>query len=97
MYFVSDLFTPYTRGFFSPFLHSTCTLSIYISYSGLEGGSPIFKQIKMFYFFDIYVFIIQDFYLLWSCFPDMFCTNVYIRPAPFSFANTHGISVDFFS
>ena len=41
---ISSLLTLFSK-FFSSFLHSTCTLSIYISYSGLEGGSPIFKQI----------------------------------------------------
>ena len=36
-------FTPFP-GFFSPFLHSTCSLSVIKEYLALEGGPPIFKQ-----------------------------------------------------
>ena len=71
MYFVSDLFTPYTRGFFSPFLHSTCSLSVSYAYVGLEGGSPIFKQSNVLLLM-IMKGIIQDFYLLWSMYSNMF-------------------------
>ncbi len=71
MYFVSDLFTPYTRGFFSPFLHSTCSLSVSYAYVGLEGGSPIFKQFNVLLLM-IMKGIIQDFYLLWSMYSNMF-------------------------
>ena len=38
-------FTPYL-GFFSPFPHGTCSLSIIESYLGLEGGPPIFKNLQ---------------------------------------------------
>ena len=31
-------------GFFSPFPHGTCSLSVTKEYLGLEGGPPIFKQ-----------------------------------------------------
>ena len=34
---------PYS-GFFSPFPHGTCSLSVIEEYLGLEGGPPIFKQ-----------------------------------------------------
>ena len=37
------LFTP-LPGFFSPFLHSTYTLSVIREYLGLEGGPPIFPR-----------------------------------------------------
>ena len=36
-------FTP-TSGFFSPFPHGTCPLSVINSYLGLESGLPIFRQ-----------------------------------------------------
>jgi len=96
MYFVSDLFTPYTRGFFSPFLHSTCSLSVSYAYVGLEGGSPIFKQFNVLLLM-IMKGIIQDFYLLWSMYSNMFFICKFALPGPLSFANTNGISVDFFS
>ena len=31
-------------GYFSPFPHGTCSLSVTEEYLGLEGGPPIFKQ-----------------------------------------------------
>ena len=36
-------FTP-LRGFFSPFPHGTCSLSVTEEYLGLEGGPPTFRQ-----------------------------------------------------
>ena len=36
-------FTPLS-GFFSPFPHGTCSLSVNQEYLGLEDGPPIFKQ-----------------------------------------------------
>ena len=36
-------FTP-LPGFFSPFLHSTCSLSVDYEYLALEDGPPIFRQ-----------------------------------------------------
>ena len=36
-------FTPFL-GFFSPFPHGTCSLSVRTEYLGLEGGPPIFHQ-----------------------------------------------------
>ena len=38
-------FTP-IPGFFSPFPHGTCSLSVKASVLGLEGGPPFFKQFK---------------------------------------------------
>jgi len=34
---------PYS-GYFSPFPHGTCSLSVIEEYLGLEGGPPMFKQ-----------------------------------------------------
>ena len=34
---------PY-QGFFSPFPHGTCSLSVIEEYLGLEGGPPMFRQ-----------------------------------------------------
>ena len=31
-------------GYFSPFPHGTCSLSVVEEYLGLEGGPPIFRQ-----------------------------------------------------
>src|SRR3989338_2588360 len=36
-------FTPLS-GFFSPFPHGTCSLSVFKEYLGLEGGPPMFRQ-----------------------------------------------------
>ena len=33
-----------SSGFFSPFPHGTCSLSVAREYLGLEGGPPMFKQ-----------------------------------------------------
>jgi hypothetical protein len=33
-----------SSGFFSPFPHGTCSLSVSKEYLGLEGGPPIFEQ-----------------------------------------------------
>ena len=38
-------FTP-SLGFFSPFSHDTCSLSLIKAYLGLEGGPPIFKNLQ---------------------------------------------------
>ena len=66
-----DSFHSLRRGFFSPFLHSTCSLSVSYAYVGLEGGSPIFKQFNVLLLM-IMKGIIQDFYLLWSMYSNMF-------------------------
>ena len=39
------------KGFFSPFPHGTCSLSVKEEYLGFEGGPPIFKQESSLYFF----------------------------------------------
>ena len=35
-----------SKGFFSPFPHGTCSLSVIEIYLGFEAGPPIFKQDK---------------------------------------------------
>ena len=41
---VSDTISFPLSGFFSPFPHGTCSLSVTEEYLGLEGGPPMFKQ-----------------------------------------------------
>ena len=67
------LFTP-LPGFFSPFPHGTCSLSVTWTYLGLGGGPPIFPpnfSCSMVLFRDnVKTFQLQDFYLLWFFFPE---------------------------
>ncbi len=62
-------------GFFSPFPHGTCPLSVSKEYLALEGGPPRFKQgftcpvlLRIPAHFEC--FRIRDFHPLWSAFPD---------------------------
>ena len=63
-------------GFFSPFLHSTCSLSVDYEYLALEDGPPIFRQdfTCPALLFERLVppvcFRIRDYHPLWSAFPD---------------------------
>src|SRR5690625_6368447 len=41
---VSGSLSPFYSKCFSPFLHSTCSLSVFEEYLALEDGPPIFKQ-----------------------------------------------------
>ena len=41
---VSDSISLPCSGFFSPFPHGTCSLSVIKEYLGLEGGPPMFRQ-----------------------------------------------------
>ena len=102
-------FTP-LPGFFSPFLHSTGTLSVDHEYLALEDGPPIFEQ-------DVtcparflvsrgtldpaaaYRFHVRGFHPLWPDFPDRSRKLAAIEcwADPISLAATFGISVDFFS
>jgi hypothetical protein len=52
------------KGFFSPFPHGTCTLSVKEEYLGFEGGPPIFKQESSLYFKISNAKNIQGFHLL---------------------------------
>ena len=41
---ISGTFSLPSSGFFSPFPHGTCSLSVGKEYLGLEGGPPMFRQ-----------------------------------------------------
>lgn len=41
---VSGSISPFYSKCFSPFLHSTCSLSVFQEYLALEDGPPIFRQ-----------------------------------------------------
>ena len=41
---VSGSLSPFYSKCFSPFLHSTCSLSVFQEYLALEDGPPIFRQ-----------------------------------------------------
>ena len=65
-------FTPLS-GFFSPFPHGTCSLSVDKEYLALEDGPPIFKQDftcpALLEDFVLYL-PVQDYHLLLLTFPD---------------------------
>ena len=97
-------FTP-LPGFFSPFLHSTGSLSVDHEYLALEDGPPIFRQ-------DVTCpalligslvphdrFRIRGCHPLWQAFPDLSAVARAIGAwaAAISLAATFAISVDFFS
>ena len=93
------LFNPLS-GYFSPFPHGTCSLSVVREYLGLEGGPPIFKQdftcpalLKNYKTFtntglSPSMVNLSRLFLLFSY-------NYW--PGPFSLVTTNGVSVDFFS
>ena len=67
-------FTP-LPGFFSPFPHGTCSLSVDYEYLALEDGPPIFRQdstcpdLLLSILVPHLNFRLQDYHLLWSNFP----------------------------
>ena len=70
---------PYS-GYFSPFPHGTCSLSVTQEYLALPDGAGRFKQsftgsallrIQVSY----YVIHLQDYHLLWCSFPTVFCSD----------------------
>ena len=97
-------FTP-LPGFFSPFPHGTCPLSVDYEYLALEDGPPIFRQdfacpaLLNASLVPPNGFRVRDSHPLWSNFPDRSTiTSDYLLLAlPVSLATTTGISVDFFS
>ena len=97
-------FTP-LPGFFSPFLHSTGSLSVDHEYLALEDGPPIFRQdftcpaLLVAHLVLSYCFRLQGYHLLWPHFPERSAnnTNKECKAHPISLATTLGISVDFFS
>ena len=70
-------FTP-LPGFFSPFPHGTCSLSVNYEYLALEDGPPIFRQdytcpaLLVAYSVPQSAFLIQGYHLLWPGFPSRF-------------------------
>ena len=68
------LFTP-LPGFFSPFPHGTCSLSVTKEYLALGGGPPCFPLdftclVVLRILSSLSAFRLQDSYLLWLAFPD---------------------------
>ncbi len=62
-------------GFFSPFPHGTCSLSVSKEYLALEDGPPIFKQdfscpVLLFDCLHITTFYLRGYHPLWLIFPD---------------------------
>jgi hypothetical protein len=70
-------FTP-LPGFFSPFPHGTCSLSVNYEYLALEDGPPIFRQdytcpaLLVVRSVPQNAFLIQGYHLLWPDFPFRF-------------------------
>ena len=70
-------FTP-LPGFFSPFPHGTCSLSVDYEYLALEDGPPMFRQdytcpaLLFAYLVLQKAFHIQGYHLLWPTFPCRF-------------------------
>ena len=68
-------FTP-LPGFFSPFPHGTCSLSVDYEYLALEDGPPIFRQdftcpaLLVVSSVPHRSFHVRDYHPLWSTFPD---------------------------
>ena len=91
-------FTP-LPGFFSPFPHGTCSLSVIREYLALEGGPPYSNSVSRAPPYSISHksnFRVRDYHPVSSDFPD--CSTIAKDSAvPRSLAATKGISVDFFS
>ena len=84
-------------GFFSLFPHGTCSLSVLTIYLDKEGGPPYIQTLECFTSNKRERTKILDFHHLWSRIPPCSeCTFLFLS-YPLSFANTYGISVDFFS
>ena len=64
-------------GFFSPFPHGTCSLSVSQEYLALPDGAGRFRQdftgpALLRYSLTILTLRVQDYHLLWSSFPALF-------------------------
>ena len=83
-------FTP-LPGFFSPFPHGTCSLSVNDEYLALEDGPPIFRQdfscpaLLVVSSVPHVCFRIRDYHPLWSAFPCRFANNCAITNRLFRF------------
>ena len=70
-------FTP-LPGFFSPFPHGTCSLSVDYEYLALEDGPPMFRQdstcpaLLVVHLVPPPTFLIRGYHPLWPAFPDCF-------------------------
>ena len=104
MHTVSGSISLPSPGFFSPFPHGTCSLSVSWEYLALEDGPPIFNQ--DFTCPDLLVehpltlvFRYKTFTFFGLAFQPVLLTivNLCVRALPISLATTFGISVDFFS
>ena len=89
-------FTP-LPGSFSPFLHSTASLSVTGEYLGLGGGPPGFLQgfscpVVLWILLAEFQFRLLDFHLLWCAFPKHFN---YLHSLPYTVRNPekHCLSV----
>lgn len=97
-------FTP-LPGFFSPFPHGTCSLSVDYEYLALEDGPPIFRQdftcpaLLVAHLVPQMNFHIRGYHPLWPRFPTRFVSSSAKerRALAVSLATTSAISVDVFS
>ena len=78
---VSGSLSPFYSKCFSPFLHSTCSLSVFQEYLALEDGPPLFKQDftcpALLFYSLIYAFHIRGFHPLWLSFPEYSIKHIY--------------------
>ncbi len=87
-------------GFFSPFPHGTCSLSVGKEYLGLEGGPPMFRQdFTCPALLESHLFITHT-----GLSPAMVCISKHFCllqdehwPDPRSLATTNGVSIDVLS
>ena len=83
-------FTP-LPGFFSPFPHGTCSLSVDYEYLALEDGPPIFRQdftcpaLLFVSLVSQVCFYIRDYHPLWSAFPGRSVNSLAITNRLFRF------------
>ena len=78
---VSDTISFPLSGFFSPFPHGTCSLSVIKEYLGLGSGLPIFRQnftCSALLENIIIILPIRDYHPLWSNFPESSSYKNYI-------------------
>ena len=97
------LFHPSIRCF-SPFLHGTCSLSVFQGVFSLGGWSPIFRQdfhvSRPTHLSSMYAFRLRGYHPLWLFFPEHSSKHIKtfgLWANPLSLATTYGISFDFFS
>ena len=110
---ISGSFSLPSEGFFSPFPHGTCSLSVIEKYLGFESGLPIFQHNALYSghreeqlirsssrwpaHSEAKLLNIQGFHLLEQEISLFFVVHEKSLPFPISLATTFGISVDVFS